>query len=65
MSWSSRGRVPPLVPLYQHADAFSSPRTTLPRPLVDAFGGGNVLENARGQLTDASPLEGFHWPPEC
>ena len=27
--------------------------------VVDAFGGGNVLENARNQLTDVSPLEGL------
>ena len=27
--------------------------------VVDAFGGGNVLENARSQLTDVSPLEGL------
>jgi hypothetical protein len=27
--------------------------------VVDAFGGGNVLENARSQLQDVSPLEGL------
>ncbi len=34
--------------------------------VVDAFGGGNVLENARNQLTDVSPLEGLSlWRRGC
>ena len=36
-----------------------APDDTSENFVVDAFGGGKVLENARNQLTDVSPLEGL------